>query len=605
MISRRYSLLAAVAALAVPAALLAGTPQAGAAETATHRATAKHPTAVGRGGAVSTVDPEATRAGLRVLRRGGNAVDAAVAAAATLGVTEPYSSGIGGGGFFVMYDAASGKVRTLDGRETAPAATRSDTYQGLTFDEAVTSGLSVGVPGTPRLWSRALHRWGTLSLAKALRPAAGVARRGFVVDQTFRDQTEANEPRFRDIVPTRELFLPGGELPAVGSVFRNPDLAKTYDRLGSKGVGWLYGGRLGRQIVQTVQSPPKDPAATRNVRPGLMTRADLGAYRAVGRKATSVRYRGLKVWGMPPPSSGGSTVGEALNILQNVDLRATYRNDPTKALHDYLEASALAFADRGAYVGAPRAMQPGVLNKLLSQAFADERFCALDQTKAAVKPVAAGDPDGSYDTDCDGTVDTRRGGARDGEGLSTTHLTTADRWGNVVTYTLTIEQTGGSALTVPGRGFLLNNELTDFDLAPTSADAPNAPGPGKRPRSSMSPTIISDRGRPVLATGSPGGSTIITTVLQVLLNRLDFGMSLPQAVAAPRASQRNTKDVQAEPAFDRTGLAAYGHTFVDPPAPGEIGAVTGIQLGERGRLVAVAEPVRRGGGDARVLHPRR
>ena len=324
----------------------------------------------------------------------------------------------------------------------------------------------------------------------------------------------------------------------------------------------------------------------------------------MSRKATSVGYRGLKVWGMPPPSSGGSTVGEALNILQNVDLRATYKADRTKALHNYLEASALAFADRGAYVGAPRAMQPGVLNRLLSQGFADERFCALDQTKAATKPVPAGNPDGRYDTDCDGAVDSSRSANRDNEGLSTTHLTTADRWGNVVTYTLTIEQTGGSALTVPGRGFLLNNELTDFDLVPASADAPNAPGPGKRPRSSMSPTIVSDHGRPVLALGSPGGSTIITTVLQVLLNRLDFGMSLPHAVAAPRASQRNTKDVQAEEGFNRAGLAPYGHTFVDPPAPGEIGAVTGILLGKKGRLVAVAEPVRRGGGDARVVRPR-
>ena len=604
MILRRHALLAAVTALAVPAALLAGTPQAGAAETAesaAHRATAKHPTAVGRGGAVSTVDPEATRAGLRVLRRGGNAIDAAVAAAATLGVTEPYSSGIGGGGFFVMYDAATGKVRTLDGRETAPQATRSDTYEDLTFDEAVTSGLSVGVPGTPRLWDRALRRWGTLSLAQALRPATQVARRGFVVDQTFQDQTAANEARFRDIVPTRELFLPGGNLPAVGSVFRNRDLATTYDKLGSKGVGWLYGGRLGRQVVRTVQAPPKDPAATRNVRPGLLTRADLRAYRALSRKATSVRYRGLKVWGMPPPSSGGSTVGEALSILQNIDLRATYRADRTKALHDYLEASALAFADRGTYVGAPRAMQPGVLNRLLSQGFADERFCALDQTKAATKPVPAGDPDGTYDTDCDGAVDSSRAAPHDNEGLSTTHLTTADRWGNVVTYTLTIEQTGGSALTVPARGFLLNNELTDFDLVPTSPDAPNAPGPGKRPRSSMSPTIVSDHGRPVLALGSPGGSTIITTVLQVLLNRLDFGMSLPHAVAAPRASQRNTKDVQAEAGFSTTGLTTYGHTFVLPPDPGEIGAVTAIQLGRNGRLKAVAEPARRGGGDARVV----
>jgi gamma-glutamyltranspeptidase/glutathione hydrolase len=606
MTIRRHSLLAAATALVVPAALLAGTPQAGAADTAASRATAKQPTAVGRGGAVSTVDPEATRAGLRVLRRGGNAVDAAVAAAATLGVTEPYSSGIGGGGFFVVYDAESGKVRTLDGRETAPSGTRSDPYQGIPFDEAVTSGVSVGVPGTPRLWARALNRWGTMSLGKALAPAARVARRGFVVDQTFRDQTASNEARFRDIVPTRDLFLPGGALPAVGSVFRNPDLAETYERLGRKGVGWLYGGRLGRDIVRTVQAPPKDPAATRNVRPGLMTRDDLTDYRAVSRKPTSVSYRGQRVWGMAPPSSGGSTVGEALNILENVDLGATYRTDPTKALHAYLEASALAFADRGTYVGEPSAMQPGVLRELLSQRFADERFCRLNPNLAAVKPVGvpAGSPDGRYDTDCNGTDDTGPAAVRDSEGLSTTHLTTADRWGNVVTYTLTIEQTGGSALTVPGRGFLLNNELTDFDLAPTSSTAPNAPGPGKRPRSSMSPTIVTHHGRPVLALGSPGGSTIITTVLQVLLNRLDFGMSLARAVAAPRASQRNTKDVQAEAAFDRVGLTTYGHTFVDPPPPGEIGAVTGIRFGNRGRMVAVAEPVRRGGGDARVVHPR-
>jgi gamma-glutamyltranspeptidase/glutathione hydrolase len=592
-------LLAAGLATVVSAALLTGAP----AEAAT-RATEKVPTAVGRGGAVTTVDPEATRAGLRVLRRGGNAVDAAVAAAATLGVTEPYSAGIGGGGFLVFYDGRTGMVRTIDGRETAPMSTSADTYRGIPFDQAVTSGLSVGVPGTPRTWQKALRRWGTLSLAQALRPARRVAERGFVVDQTFHDQTAANEARFRDIVPTRELFLPGGALPAVGSVFRNRDLADTYERLGRKGVDWLYEGRLGRNIVRTVAQPPVDPAATRTVRPGLMTREDLARYTAPRREPTSVTYRGLRVFGMAPPSSGGSTVGEALNILENTDLTATYTTDRTQALHRYLEASALAFADRGRYVGAPASMQPGVLGELLSQAFADERGCRINPARAATKPVPAGTADGSYDTDCNGADDTTPTLSGAQEGLSTTHLTTADRWGNVVSYTLTIEQTGGSALTVPRRGFLLNNELTDFTLEPTAGD-PNAPGGGKRPRSSMSPTIVLDRGAPVLALGSPGGSTIITTVLQVLLNRLDFGMSLPEAVAAPRASQRNTKDVQAEPAFDRTLLAVLGHTFADPPAPGEIGAVTGIELRRSGRMVAVAEPTRRGGGSAAVVRPRR
>jgi gamma-glutamyltranspeptidase/glutathione hydrolase len=335
-----------------------------------------------------------------------------------------------------------------------------------------------------------------------------------------------------------------------------------------------------------------------------MTARDLGRYSAPTRKPTSVVYRGLKVTGMAPPSSGGSTVGEALNILENVDLKQTYRSDKAQALHQYLEASALAFADRGRYLGAPHSMQPGVLRQLLSQPFADERFCQVSPLRAAAKPVPAGSADGSYDTDCDGTDEARPARAAGTEGLSTTHLTTADRWGNVVSYTLTIEQTGGSGITVPGRGFLLNNELTDFTLEPQPGD-PNAPGGGKRPRSSMSPTIVLERGEPVLALGSPGGSTIITTVLQVLLNRLDFGMSLPQAVAAPRASQRNTKDVVAEPGFDRTLLALLGHTFADAPAPGELGAVTGIELRGGNRMVAVAEPTRRGGGSAAVVRSRR
>jgi gamma-glutamyltranspeptidase/glutathione hydrolase len=251
--------------------------------------------------------------------------------------------------------------------------------------------------------------------------------------------------------------------------------------MGRKGVRWLYDGRLAREIVRTVADPPVDPAATRTVRPGLMTARDLARYHAPKRRPTSVGYRGLTVKGMAPPSSGGSTVGEALNILENTDLAATWRTDRTQAHHQYLEASALAFADRGRYLGDPRAMEPGVLRQILSQPFADERFCEINPLQAAPKPVAAGTADGSYDTDCDGTDDTTRPRTAGREGLSTTHHTTADRWGNVVSYTLTIEQTGGSAITVPNRGFLLNNELTDFSLDPAAGD-PNAPGPGKRPR---------------------------------------------------------------------------------------------------------------------------
>jgi gamma-glutamyltranspeptidase / glutathione hydrolase len=566
------------------------------------RATVKTPTAVGTGGAVATVDPEATRVGLDVLRKGGNAVDAAVAAAATLGVTEPYSAGIGGGGFFVYYDATSERVHTIDGRETAPAAMTPDTFNGLTFSDAVTSGLSAGVPGTPATWQRALSEWGTLSLKKALQGGRQVANRGFVVDATFRQQTADNQDRFDDFTSTRDLFLPNGAPPAVGTVFKNPDLADTYERLGTEGVDWLYDGELADDIVDTVQHPPVAPDANRTVRPGLMTTADLAAYTAPRRAPTLVDYRGLEVYGMGPPSSGGSTVGEALNILDNVNLSAMTR---TQALHHYLEASALAYADRGAYVADPAAMTVS-LDELLSQEFADERFCEVDPAAAMMKPVAPGEPDGSYDTDCDGTDDA--GASLDREGLSTTHLTVADRWGNVVSYTLTIESTGGNAMVVPDRGFLLNNELTDFNFSdsPADDDHPNAPGPAKRPRSSMAPTIVLDGGKPVLALGSPGGSTIITTVLQMLVNRLDLGMTLPQALAEPRATQRNTASVQAEPTFDpaqRAALSALGHTFTVTPPPGEIGAATGIEFLGDGRLLAAAEPVRRGGGSAGVVAP--
>jgi gamma-glutamyltranspeptidase/glutathione hydrolase len=593
---------AVVAGLLAPAVAADAASGTASASAPAPRHTAKKATATGSGGAVATVDPEATHAGLAVLRHGGNAVDAAVAAAATLGVTEPYSSGIGGGGYLVYYDARKRKVFTLDGRETAPRAMKRNAFQEngapIDFNEAVTSGLSVGVPGSLATWQRALDRWGSLSLRRALKPATKVATRGFVVDPTFRQQTADNQARFNDFRSTRKLFLPGGELPVVGSVFRNPQLAATYRRLGTSGIDWLYNGTLGKRIVHTVRHPPVRKGATRDVRKGLMKRQDLRDYTVVNRRPTKISYRGTKVFGMAPSSSGGTTVGEALNILERENLAAMTR---TQAMHYYLEASALAFADRSTYVGDP-AYVDVPQKQLLSKGFGAERACSISPVLAAKTPVAAGKPDGSYDTNCDGTVDLTPAG-RDQEGLSTTHLVTADKWGNVVSYTLTIEQTGGSGIAVPGRGFLLNNELTDFNFAATVPNDPNLPAPGKRPRSSMSPTIVTRHGKPFLAVGSPGGSTIITTVLQVLLDRLDLGMTLPEAIADPRASQRNTTDVQAENAFDKTALMAMGHTFAAPPAPGEIGAATGIEFLGNGQLLAAAEPVRRGGGSAGVVHP--
>ncbi|WP_188191359.1 gamma-glutamyltransferase [Nonomuraea sp. SYSU D8015] len=541
----------------------------------------------GYGGAVATVDLDASKAAISVLRKGGNAVDAAVAAGAVLGVTEPYSAGLAGGGFMVYYDARQRKVFTIDGRETAPQAMTATTLEGIPFDEAVTSGLSAGVPGTVANWDLALRRFGTISLKQALQPAIEVASKGFVVDQTFYDQTAANAARFKDFTSTAKLYLPNGAPPPVGSVFRNPELADTYRELAKRGPGWLYGGQLGKEVVATVKQPPVTPGSTRNVRPGLMELSDLRAYRALLREPTKISYKGMDVYGMAPPSSGGSTVGEALNILESL---------PEVGLHEYLEASRLAFADRGKYVGDI----PGVpLKELLSDGFAKERACLIGDT-AMPHPAAPGSPDGSYEPCAQPT-----GSATPiaDEGPETTHLVVADRWGNVIAYNLTIESTGGNGIVVPGRGVLLNNELTDFTFGPAPGD-PNLPGPGKRPRSSMAPTLVFDDDKPVLAVGSPGGSTIITTVLQILLNRYEFDMDLPEAVAAPRLTQRNTPQTLAEPTFPGpvlNELRARGHAFGSTP---EIGAATALEFLGRGRVQAVAEPTRRGGGSAMVVFPR-
>ncbi|WP_225993551.1 gamma-glutamyltransferase [Actinomadura rudentiformis] len=611
---RRTALTAVLPALAL--SLVAPLPAASAAPAAPAATAAtpppRQPVATGYGGAVSTVDPDASRTAIEVLKRGGNAMDAAVAASATLGVTEPYVAAIGGGGYMVYYDARTRKVHALDGRETAPNAMTETSFvdpatgKAIPMDQAVTSGLSVGVPGTVAQWELGLRRFGSRDLRTLLKPAIKVAERGFVVDQEFRDQTATNEARFRDIVPSRSLFLPGGRLPEVGSTFRNPDLARTYRELGERGPRWLYEGGLGREVVRTVKRPPVDPASTRNVRPGLMESRDLRAYKALSKKPTRVTYRGLDVYGMPPSSSGGSTVGEALNILSNFRLGP---KDPVRTLHYYLEASKLAYADRGRYVGDPEKVDVP-LDELLSTGFARERACLIKPGQAAQAPVAPGSPDGRY-TPCIPPGQSTRALAY--EGPQTTHLVVSDKWGNVVAYNITIEQFGGSGLTVPGRGFLLNNELTDFSLqppAPGAAPDPNLPGPGKRPRSSMAPTVVLRDGRPMLAVGTPGGSTIITTVLQILLNRIDLGMDLPTALAAPRATQRNTPAVFAEQAFvTRYGaaLAARGHKlepFQGPPV-GVIGAATGLEFLRPGLVQAVAEPVRRGGGAALVVRPAR
>ncbi|MEU6551911.1 gamma-glutamyltransferase [Streptomyces sp. NPDC046915] len=562
----------------------------------------KVPVAVGYGGAVASVDADASAAGIAVLKKGGNAVDAAVATAAALGVTEPYSSGIGGGGYFVYYDAKSRTVHTIDGRETAPLTAGSDLFlengKPLAFADAVSSGLSVGTPGTPATWQTALDKWGSRRLGTVLGPAERIARDGFTVDDTFRSQTAANETRFRYFPDTAKLFLPNGQLPVVGSTFKNPDLARTYEELAKKGVGAVYHGDLGKDVVSTVNNPPVGKGSGWNARPGKLSAKDLTAYRAKLQAPTNTSYRGLKVYSIAPSSSGGTTVGEALNILERTDLS---KASEVQYLHHYIEASRIAFADRGRWVGDP-AFEDVPTRQLLSQKYADSRACLIQDDSVLTSPLAPGDPRHPAACSAGGTA-----APTTYEGENTTHLTVADKWGNVVSYTLTIEQTGGSAITVPGRGFLLNNELTDFSFAPANPAVhdPNLPGPGKRPRSSISPTIVLDRhDRPVVALGSPGGATIITTVLQTLTGFLDRHLPLVDAIAAPRASLRNAAKTELEPGLYngelRGKLEAIGHSFSLNP---EIGAATGVQRLGNGEWLAAAEKVRRGGGSAMVVDP--
>ncbi|WP_155057310.1 gamma-glutamyltransferase [Streptomyces blattellae] len=586
--------------LAVSAAVVASV--GAAAPPAPDSTPEKVPVAVGYGGAVASVDADASAAGIEILKRGGNAVDAAVATAAALGVTEPYSAGIGGGGYFVYYDAKSRSVHTIDGRETAPLTADSQLFvengKPLAFADAVSSGLSVGTPGTPATWRTALDKWGSTQLATLLEPAERLARDGFTVDGTFRAQTAQNETRFRYFPDTAELFLPGGQLPVVGSTFKNPDLARTYEELGRQGVKALYRGDLAEDIVDTVNNPPVDPDSGWNARPGELSAKDLAAYRAKPQAPTKTSYRGLGVYSIAPSSSGGTTVGEALNILEGTDLSQA---SETEYLHRYIEASRIAFADRGRWVGDP-AFEDVPTKELLSQRYADSRACLIKDDAVLTSPLAPGDPRDPADCAAGGTA-----APTTYEGENTTHLTVADKWGNVVSYTLTIEQTGGSGITVPGRGFILNNELTDFSFTPANPAVhdPNLPGPGKRPRSSISPTIVLDRhNKPVLALGSPGGATIITTVVQTLTGVLDRGLPLVDAIAAPRASQRNAAQTELEPGLYGSDLQrqleSIGHSFRLNP---EIGAATGVQRLPDGKWLAAAETVRRGGGSAQVVYP--
>ncbi|HEX7972597.1 MAG TPA: gamma-glutamyltransferase, partial [Thiobacillus sp.] len=531
-------------------------------------------------GVVAASHPAAAAAGARMLAQGGNAIDAAAAVQFALNVVEPQSSGIGGGGFMLIHLARTGETVIVDSRERAPAAARADMFapDGLPmeFQKASTSGLAVGVPGTLRGIDTALARWGTKKLADTLAPAIELAARGFRVNPFLAADIAHDDGRTQLQPETAAIFRPGGVPLAEGDWLVQPDLAKTLKLIATQGADAFYRGPIARAIVQAQRRARSELGAAGR---GRMTLADLAHYRVAIRRPLVGHYRGWTLAGMPPPSSGGLTVMQMLGLLERFPLGDTaqgYGFGSPKTLHAMIEAMRLAFADRALWIGDDDAV-PVPQAGLLNAGYLATRT-ALIQPDRRMDTPQAGDP---LPWDTSAAVRPKPVHPRE-ESLHTTHFSVVDRWGNVVSYTSTIEATWGSGITVPGYGFLLNNELTDFTFVPAADAAAGNPGandvaPGKRPRSSMAPLLLLKDGKPVAAYGSPGGATIINSVLNVTLDLIDHGMSLQQAIAAPRLS---VTDAAGRIACE--GDAAFMQPRFSIAAQDALRALGHVGLGEAG-----------------------
>ncbi len=481
---------------------------------------------------VAAANPLAVEAGAEVLRAGGSAADAMVAVQAVLALVEPQSSGLGGGAFLVWYDAASGELTTLDGRETAPLAAtptlfQDESGQPLDFFDAVVGGLSVGAPGTPRLLEAAHERWGKSDWADLFDPAIRHAEGGFEVSPRLASLVGDDADRLRRFPATAAYFFPGGTAIAQGDTLKNPDYAETLRAIANEGADAFYGGPVAADIVATVQGAEGNP--------GVLSERDLANYEVIEREAVCAPYRDYEVCGMGPPSSGALTVGQILGMLNTYDLGAM---GPESAEGWRLigDASRLAFADRGRYM-ADSDYVPMPTKGLVDPTYLAGR-AALLSGDDALPEVTPGEPEWQHAM--------LWGDDMSIELPSTSHISIVDADGNALSMTTTIENGFGSRLFV--RGFLLNNELTDFSFATHDAGYPiaNRVEPGKRPRSSMAPTIVMQGDAPVLVIGSPGGSRIIGYVAQAIVNWADWGMDVQQALAAPHLVNRfGTFDLEA------------------------------------------------------------
>lgn len=488
-----------------------------------------------------------------MLAAGGSAADAAMATLLALTVVEPQSSGIGGGGFFVYHDAASGDVITIDGREEAPAAATPARFLNADgsvrgMRDAVPGGLSVGVPGNIALMAEVHRRYGRVPWAKLFEPAIALAQDGFAVSPWLAATLAGAGERWGDFPATRALFFIDNRPARLGETLRNPELAATLRDVAARGRDGFYRGTTARAIVQAVRTAPRNP--------GDMSLADLAAYQAQDRDAVCFNYRVYRLCGMGPPSSGATTVFGILGMLEGYDMRAMGRDNPM-SWHLLAEAMRLAYADRDTYVADPDVVNVPVAG-LLDEGYLAARARLISPFRSAASHPA-GIPPGA----------TARITATAGEVPSTSHFVAVDRAGNVASMTSTVEGIFGSQIVA--RGMVLNNELTDFSLAPVrdGADVANRVEAGKRPRSSMSPTIVyGPDGAPILAVGSAGGPRIIMHVAKTLIGVLDFGLPVEEAIALPNLY-----------------MAGDGNIIENTP----LGTTMGPQLARFGRTVLTAE----------------
>ena len=479
---------------------------------------------IARNGMVVGPEQLAAEVGAQILRQGGNAIDAAVATGFALAVTYPRAGNLAGGGFMLIHLADDDRETLIDYRETAPAAASRDMFLdnegNLDKQREYFSLQSAGVPGTVAGMLYALEKYGTLTREQALAPAIALARDGIPVSYSLFFEISASAQNLRkNPAAERQFFQPDGSAYAVGDIWRQPDLAWTLSEISEEGINGFYGGEVAQLITTEMESGG-----------GLITAQDLADYRVVERQPVRGTYKDFEIVSTPPPSSGGVHIVQMLNILEGYDLQAMGHNSAAY-VHHLTESMKLAYADRSLYLADPDFVDVPV-TQLIDKAYAEQQRQRIDSNVATP------------------SVDIAPGQLLGSESTETTHYSVADRFGNVVSNTYTLNFSFGSNIVVPGTGMLLNNEMADFASSPGSANAfglvqgeANKIEPGKRPLSSMSPTIVFRAGEPWLATGSPGGSVIISTVLQTTLNAMVFDINIATAAAEPRMHHQWMPDV--------------------------------------------------------------